>query len=254
MDITTIGGLLLGIGSVLLAYSMEGGQLSAVFQAPAMILVIFGTFGAAIVTTSVDTLRSIPSLIRIAFRKKEPDPRVIVDQIGEMSERARRNGILGIEGYIKRIENPFFQQALKLVVDGTEMTALKGLLETEIDNLTERHQAGILLFRKLGGFSPTMGIIGTVLGLIQSLANAGDTSQMASSIATAFIATLWGVALANLVYLPISDKLKRKHDAEVHTLRLILEGMIAIQSGENPRVIRSKLSSFVVPEKRQYVY
>ena len=120
-----------------------------------------------------------------------------------------------------------------------------------MNNMSNRHKAGILLFQKLGGFSPTMGIIGTVLGLIHSLANADNANQMASSIASAFIATLWGVALANLVYLPISDKLKRRHEEEIQHLNLILEGMVAIQSGENPRVIRSKLLSFIEPVLRK---
>ncbi|PJA26634.1 MAG: motility protein A, partial [candidate division Zixibacteria bacterium CG_4_9_14_3_um_filter_46_8] len=241
----------LGVGSVLVAFRMEGGHLSAIVQAPAMILVILGTIGAATVTTSIENLRKVPKMLKIIFRNNNYDSYGIIEQITKMAENARRDGILALERSLKGIRNPFYHQALQLLIDGTEMTALRSILETELNNMSNRHKAGILLFQKLGGFSPTMGIIGTVLGLIHSLANADNANQMASSIASAFIATLWGVALANLVYLPISDKLKRRHEEEIQHLNLILEGMVAIQSGENPRVIRSKLLSFIEPVLRK---
>ncbi|MBD3169659.1 MAG: motility protein A [candidate division Zixibacteria bacterium] len=248
MDIATIGGLVIGIGAILTAYTMEGGHLSAIFQVPAMLLVIFGTLGAATITTSISNLRNIPNLLKIAFSRKELDNQGLVDEIVSMAETARKEGILGMEKYLKKIDRPFLHKAVQLVVDGTEVTVLRGILERDIDNLTERHRVGIMLFQKLGGFSPTLGIIGTVLGLIHALSNTGNAGKMATSIAAAFIATLWGVALANLVYLPICDKLKRRHEDEVQSLNLIMEGVLGIQSGDNPRIIRTKLTSFVTPE------
>ena len=251
MDIATIAGLLLGVGAVLTSYLMEGGVLGAVLQAPAMILVILGTIGAATITTSLDTLKNIPNLIKISLFGKADDPLSLINKIVSMAEKARREGILGLESDLKTATNPFFRKALQLVIDGTEVTALRTILETEMAYISERHKTGQGFFQKLGGFSPTLGIIGTVLGLINTLGNSEDASKMATHIAGAFIATLWGVSLANLLYLPISDKLKYRNEEEMQSLELIIEGVISIQSGENPRIIRTKLLSFVTPNVRK---
>ncbi|SYZ73602.1 MotA/TolQ/ExbB proton channel [Candidatus Zixiibacteriota bacterium] len=250
MDIATIGGLFLGVGAVLISFIMEGGQLSMIVQPPAMLLVIGGTIGASIVTTSYKTIMNIPKYLRLAFLAKPANPLRTIDTIVTMSEKARREGILGLEENLKSIRDPFFRKAIQLVIDGTEITVLKTILETEIAYIEDRHKRGILFFQKLGGFSPTLGIIGTVLGLIHTLSNTGEADRMAEAIAGAFIATLWGVALANLCYLPISDKLKMRHEEELATLDLIMEGVISIQSGDNPRVVRTKLLSFIAPRLR----
>ncbi len=250
MDIATIGGLVLGFSAVIAGFILEGGHLSSVFQFPAMLLVIGGTFGASMITTSFKTLLNIPRYLRIAMFGGSINPIGTIDQIVHMADRARREGILGLEKDLSTIKEPFFHKATQLIVDGTEMTVLTSTLETEIANIEERHKNGMVLFNKMGGFSPTLGIIGTVLGLIHTLANTSDASKMASSIASAFIATLWGVSLANLLYLPIADKLKFRHDEEMLYFGLILEGTTAIQSGENPRMIREKLMSFIHPERR----
>jgi len=250
MDVATIGGLILGVAAVAIGFVLEGGHLSSVFQFPALTIVIGGTLGASMVTTSFDTLRRIPHYLRIALFGETPNPMDTIDRIVHMAERARREGVLGLEKDVAQIEDPFFRKAMNLVIDGTEVTALTSVLENELANIEERHKNGIVLFNKMGGFSPTLGIIGTVLGLIHTLANTDDASRMAASIAAAFIATLWGVGLANLFYLPIADKLKYRHDEEMLSLGLVMEGAISIQSGDNPRIIRNKLLSFTMPEKR----
>jgi chemotaxis protein MotA len=251
MDIATLGGLIVGVGAIALSFLMEGGHLSMVFQAPAMLLVIFGTLGAAAITTSFATVLRIPMYIKLALFAQDRGVTKTIEQLVSMAERARREGILGLEGDLKKIRDPFFRKAMQLVIDGTEVTTLRTILENEIAYMEERHHEGILLFNKLGGFSPTLGIIGTVLGLIHTLANTGDASKMAQSIAAAFIATLWGVGMANLFYLPIGDKLRYRHDLEMQRLDLIMEGVTAIQSGDNPRVIRTRLLSFIHPRDRQ---
>ncbi len=251
MDIATIGGLILGFSAVVTGFVLEGGHLSSVFQFPAMLLVIGGTLGASMVTTSFSTLTHIPQYLRIAMFGRTPNPLDTIDRIARMAEQARREGVLGLERDLAAIKESFFHKAMQLVVDGTEVTVLASVMENEMVNIEERHKNGMLLFNKMGGFSPTLGIIGTVLGLIHTLANTEDASKMAASIASAFIATLWGVSLANLLYLPISDKLKFRHDEEMLYLGLILEGTKAIQSGENPRLIREKLMSFIHPNERQ---
>ena len=246
MDIATLLGLIVGIGSVLLAFFMEGGHISALIQVPAMILVIFGTFGAATVTTSVN----LPNLMKVAFFEKKMDSRQLIELLFDLSQKARKNGLLSLEKDLDTIREPFLRKAIQLAIDGFETNKIREILEIEMAYIEERHKAGAAFFQKLGGFSPTLGIIGTVLGLIHALGSMEDSSNMASAIASAFIATLWGVAMANLVYLPLSDKLKYKHQDEALYLEIITEGAISLAMGDNPRVIRMKLVSFLLPDKR----
>jgi len=250
MDIATLLGLIVGIGSVLAAFLMEGGHISALIQVPAMILVVFGTFGAATVTTSVKQLINLPNLMKVAFSEKKMDSRQLIDLLFDLSQKARKNGLLSLEKDIDTIKEPFLRKAIQLAIDGFETNKIREILEIEMAYIEERHKAGAAFFQKLGGFSPTLGIIGTVLGLIHALGNMESSSNMASAIASAFIATLWGVALANLVYLPLSDKLKHKHQDEALYLEIITEGAISLAMGDNPRVIRMKLVSFLLPDKR----
>ncbi len=251
MDIATIGGMIIGIGAVVVAFVLEGGDLSAVTQAPAMILVIFGTIGAATITTSFRTILNIPNYLKVAFVGKDRDPQLTISRIISLSEKARREGVLGLEADLRRIDEPFFRKALQLVIDGSESTEIRRILNTDITYMTERHRTGIALFKALGGFSPTLGIIGTVLGLIQALSSTDDATRMAGAIASAFIATLWGIGMANLCYLPIGDKLRLRHEEESADLELIVEGMVGIQSGDNPRTIQTKLMSFIEPRARR---
>ncbi|MEN6616146.1 MAG: flagellar motor protein [Syntrophorhabdus sp.] len=253
MDIATILGLVFGIGSVLVAFMMEGGHLSALIQLPAMLLVIFGTFGAATVTTSVKQLVNLPNLMKVAFFEKKIDSPQLIELLYDLSQKARKNGLLSLEKDLAIIKEPFLRKAIQLAIDGFETNKIREILEIEMAYIEERHKAGANFFMKLGGFSPTLGIMGTVLGLIHALGNMENSSNMASAIASAFIATLWGVALANLIYLPLSDKLKAKHQDEALYLEIITEGAISLAMGDNPRVIRIKLVSFLLPDKRSEV-
>ena len=250
MDIATILGLVIGVGSVIVSFLMEGGHLSALIQAPAMILVLLGTFGAATVTTSVKQLTNLPNLIKVAFFEKQMDSPRLIDLLFDLSQKARKNGLLSLEKDLDSVHEPFLRKAVQLAIDGFETNKIREILEIEMAYIEERHKAGANFFMKLGGFSPTLGIMGTVLGLIHALGNMENSSNMASAIASAFIATLWGVAMANLIYLPISDKLKQKHQDEALYLEIITEGAISLAMGDNPRVIRMKLVSFLLPDKR----
>jgi chemotaxis protein MotA len=250
MDVTTVLGLILGVGAVLAAFLLEGGKVSSLFQLPAVILVLFGTFGAATITTSFGQLCNLPSILKVAFFSRKLNPEEIIENIFDLAQKTRKTGLLSLEADLEKIKDPFFKKALQLAIDGFDTSKIREILDIEISYIEERHRAGAIFFQKLGGFSPTLGIMGTVLGLIHALSNTENTSNMASAIASAFIATLWGVAMANLIYLPISDKLKAKHQEEALHLELIKEGIISIASGENPRVIKMKLLSFLLPGKR----
>lgn len=252
MDIATIIGLIIAVAAVLGGYSLEGGHVDSVFLIAPVLIVVGGTLGATTVTTSVDTVLRVPRFLRLAMFGRPKPYLVTVEAIVKLAEKARREGILGLEKNIKALPDAFFRKAVQMLVDGTEVTALREILETEISYIEERHKKGIVFFQKAGGFAPTLGILGTVLGLVHTLGNTSDASEMAAAIAAAFIATLWGVGLANLFLLPISDKLRMRHEEEVAYLDMIVEGIIAIQSGENPRHIRIRLQSFVAPHLRRF--
>jgi len=251
MDVATILGLTLGIGSLIVSFLMEGGRLSALVQIPAMLLVIVGTFGAASITTSVRQLINLPGLIKVALFEKKMDPQGLIELIFDLARKSRKNGLLSLEKELEYIREPFLRKAVQLAIDGFETNKIREILEIEMAYISERHKSGAAFFSKLGGFSPTLGIMGTVLGLIHALGSMESSSNMASAIAGAFIATLWGVALANLIYLPVSDKLKNKHQDEALYLEIISEGVISLAMGDNPRVIRMKLVSFLLPDKRK---
>lgn len=250
MDIATILGLTLGIGALLGSFLMEGGHLGALIQIPAMTLVIVGTLGACVITTSMSQLKALPNILKIAIFEKKLNPSELIDVIYDLAQKARKNGLLSLEKELDNIGEPFLKKAIQLAIDGFETNKIKEILEIEISYIEERHKAGATFFQKMGGFSPTLGIMGTVLGLIHALGNLESSSNIASAIAAAFIATLWGVALANLVYLPIGDKLKAKHQDETLCLEIITEGVLSLAMGDNPRVIRMKLLSFLVPHMR----
>ncbi|MFH1687340.1 MAG: MotA/TolQ/ExbB proton channel family protein [bacterium] len=250
MDLATLFGSVIAFGAIALAYTLEGGNPDAIFLTAPILTVIGGTLGATTITTSMQTVLRLPAYLRIALFGRPHPVETTIDTIVKLSERARREGILGLEARLRTIPNPFFRKAVQLVIDGTEVTMLRDVLEGEILNGQQRHLHGIQFFQKAGGFAPTMGILGTVLGLVHALSNTGDASRMATSIAAAFVATLWGVGLANLFLLPISDKLRMRHKEEVAFQELIVEGVIALQSGDTPRNIRSRLMSFIAPKQR----
>lgn len=250
MDLATLIGLITAIGAIGTGFYLEGGTFDSVFLGAPLLIVLGGTIGATVVTTSVPTVLQVPRFIKIALFNHSLSFSTTIDKMVMLSEKARREGILGLESLLGDITSPFFRKAIRLVIDGTEVTAMKDILETEIAYMEERHKRGISFFQKAGGFAPTMGILGTVLGLIHALGNTSDATIMAANIASAFIATLWGIGTANLFFLPISDKLRMRHDEEIAHHEMIMEGVVALQSGENPRNIRYRLASFVPPEFR----
>jgi chemotaxis protein MotA len=254
MDFATILGLATALATITGAYALEGGKLDSVFLTSPMLIVIGGTLGATMITTSFRTVLHVPKFLRLAFFGRSYSSQETINRLVSLAEKARRDGVLGLESMLPHLPDNFFRKAVQMVIDGTEATALRGILETEIIYVEERHKKGIKFFQKAGGFSPTMGILGTVLGLINTLSNTSDASRMAGAIAAAFIATLWGVGLANLFFLPVSDKLRMRHEDELGYLELITEGVIAIQAGENPRNIRTRLLSFLSPQQRKGDY
>lgn len=250
MDIATIVGIIIATTALTTSFAMEGGAADSVFLLAPMILVIGGTFGVAVMGGSGRTFWQIPTYLRIAIRGEKQHFAAAVDHLVKISERARREGILSLEKDLAAFNNRFFTKAALLVIDGVDAPTLSDIMETEIHCITQRHKKGIDFFTRLGGFSPTLGILGTVLALVHTLGNVNNPEKMATAIASAFIATLWGVGMANMVYLPLADKLRSRHEEEVAFLDMMTEGALAIQAGESPRLMRRRLQSFLPPDVR----
>lgn len=244
MKFSTLLGIALGAASIFGAYALEDGVFDTLFMLPAMIIVFGGTFAATLAGSSMEHFLRLPKLFSIAFFPQKYDSIRIINQIIYLSTVSRRDGILGLERHLGEVRHPFLRKMFEAAIDGAAPETLLHTAETDIDFMTERHNSNIALFTKMGGYSPTMGIIGTVMGLISTLASAGsDPNVLIHHIATAFIATMWGIFMANIVWLPIGDKLRQLHNEEVSLMRVMFTGVHALLLGETPNVIRAKLIS-----------
>ncbi|GAX90822.1 flagellar motor protein [Effusibacillus lacus] len=250
MDITTILGLILGVGFLGGAFVMEGGHITSLFQITAAMIVFGGTFAALMVSTPMEQLKQIPKILKIAFTHKSRDPLEVIDELVILATIARREGILALEEKIDTYDDEFFKNGVRLVVDGVDPELVRSIMETELSFIEERHNKGAQIFEQMGGFAPTMGIIGTVMGLVHVLSNLEDAAKLGPAIALAFIATLYGVASANLAWLPIANKLKVRSKQEVLIRELMIEGILSIQAGENPNILAQKLKVFLAPTSR----
>ncbi|MFP4369930.1 MAG: motility protein A [Candidatus Kapaibacterium sp.] len=251
MKASTLTGIIAGIIAIFGAFLWEGGTLDTLFMLPAMTIVIGGTLAAGLAGTSFRQMSKIPALFRVAVSPKKYDIETIIKQIVEYSTYARREGILSLESRLDKLKHPYLKKLFEICIDGADPQVLQNIAHNEMHHLEERHNSNIGLFEKLGGYSPTFGIIGTVMGLISVLASAGsDPEVLIHHIASAFIATMWGILLANILWLPLADKLRTLHDSEMQLMEVMLEGVYAVQLGETPTVIRSRLIS-ALPLYRQ---
>jgi chemotaxis protein MotA len=243
-------GLVVAIAGLYIGAVMEGSNPLAILSPSAMSIVLGGTLGAVIVGTSFAQITNIPKMYMKAFNPDMPDLNAKVSELVGYAEAARRDGLLALDEVTSTIEDPFTQKGLQLVVDGTDPDLVADILESENDAMRKRHAASTQPFDKAGGYAPTMGIIGTVFGLIHVLGNLDKPATLGPSISAAFVATLLGVASANVLYLPISSRLKQLSQEELHARALIVEGILSIQAGDNPRVVQEKLITFVPPALR----
>jgi chemotaxis protein MotA len=243
-------GLLVGIVGLFLGATMEGSNVFAILNPAAMLIVLGGTLGATIAGTSFDSIKNIPKLYMKAFSSAPPDLSGKVTELVGYAESARRDGLLALDEQTGSIEDPFTRKGLQLVVDGTDPDLVAEILDAENSAMKKRHAGSRQPFEKAGGYAPTMGIIGTVFGLIHVLGNLDAPETLGPSISAAFIATLIGVASANVIYLPIAARLKQLSEEELHARSLVVEGILSIQAGDNPRVVAEKLVTFVPPAQR----
>jgi chemotaxis protein MotA len=257
MDLMTLLGFILGFGSLIAAFLVEGGKITALYSFSALLIVLGGTLGANAVSFGLEDFKRAPKLLTISFKDRKYNFNDLIQQFVGFADQARREGILSLENNLEQIDDNLLKTGLQLIIDGIETPVFRDLLENEISYMEERHERGISFFETAGGFSPTMGIIGTVMGLVHVLGHMSTPEALAPAIAVAFIATLYGVSLANLFWLPVASKLKAKSKEEILYHSLTVEGLLSVQEKENPNFIREKLLSFVntsmtkEPQKRE---
>jgi chemotaxis protein MotA len=248
---SSIIGLVLAMAGIGIGATMEGAPVMVVLNVPAMLIVLGGTLGATICGTSMDRVKAIPKLWMKACNAEVFDLRGRVSELVAYAEKARRDGLLALDQGLSEVEDDFMRRGLQLVVDGTDPDVVAEVLDAEVESMTRRHSGGVQPFDKAGGFAPTMGIIGTVFGLVHVLQNLDKPETLGPSISAAFIATLLGVATANVIFLPLANRLKQLSAAEKEYRMLTLEGILGIQAGDNPRVLGDKLLTFVPPAQRE---
>ena len=235
---------------MLLGGLVEGTGPSALLNLSAALIVLGGTAAATLASVGLERFRLIPSLYRKAFRGEQPDLGGRLQELTSLAELARRDGLLAVDNRLGEIEDPFTKKGLQLVVDGADPETVRAVLENEIDGIAARHHAAVQPFDKAGGFAPTMGILGTVMGLVHVLKNLSSPETVGPAISSAFIATLYGVAAANFVFFPVATRLKGLSAAELELYAMTLEGVLSIQAGDNPRVVSDKLLAFIPPQER----
>lgn len=251
MDLATAIGLILGFVIVSVVMIMDGGSPAELFAHPSAILLTMGGALAVCMTSfPLKITLSLPKLLMIAFLGGKSDAVGSIELIVNMADKARREGLLALEEESRQVDDAFLRKGVMLVVDGTDPDQVRSILKIEIESMEGRHHQGIEFFNKAGAYAPTLGIIGTVMGLITVLQQLDDPASLGAAIAGAFLATLWGIMSANLLWLPLGSKLGTKNDEEVVYRHLLVEGLLSLQAGENPRLIREKLMAFLPPKAR----
>lgn len=247
IDFTSVASVPVGIGLILVGQAAEGGSVGSILQSTAALIVFGGTLGAVLLSFSmVDVRRALKALRTVFLWDGEPADRTIETMV-EFAIQARKSGIMSLEDDLPDIADPFLSKAIGLAVDGTNPDKLRDMLETENETREEYDDIPAKVYEAAGGYAPTIGILGAVLGLIHVMQNLTDPGKLGSGIAVAFVSTVYGVGSANLLFLPIATKLKMKARYEARRRELILEGTLAIQEGLNPQTVREKLRGFASP-------
>jgi chemotaxis protein MotA len=245
VDKATLGGLVLAIGGILLGLMLEGGNIGQVLQPTAAMIVFGGTLGAVLIQYPLPVALSAFRRLVTVFVEPVQNAQATIELLVKYAHQARREGIISLDKELATVQEPFLRRALMLAVDGTESQELRKIMELELDNKEEREEKIPQLFESAGGFSPTIGIIGAVLGLIQVMQHLDKIDEVGKGIAVAFVATLYGVGAANLILLPAAGKLKIRIRDEQIIREMTIEGVVSILEGMNPRILEEKLIGFV---------
>jgi chemotaxis protein MotA len=249
MDISTIIGLLTGTGLLVWAIMSRSG-LDTFFDAPSIAVVCGGATAAVLISFPLGSALSVFSVVKKAFLTKAKDPGELIRELVGYAEVARRDGILSLEKMTKDIEDPFVVTGIQMAVDGTDPELIEQIMTSELEAVGERHSNGKAIFDALGKYAPAFGMIGTLIGLVIMLQSMEDPSKIGEGMAVALLTTLYGSLVANLVALPIADKLGKRSEEEILLKAIVIRGVMSIQAGDNPRVVEQRLKTFVPLSKR----
>ncbi|WP_315066879.1 motility protein A [uncultured Clostridium sp.] len=249
MDIMTILGVIFAFGCIILGYVLSHGSILALLRGASALIVIGGTLGATTISFPAKTVKKLPKVIALAFKQRNIDLQQHVVYFKEVSIKTRKDGLLSLESELTSDLDPFIKKGLQMVVDGIDPSSVKSILNTKLENLSSRHEDCIEMLTAAGGYAPTMGIVGTVTSLVIVLANLSDAAKMGGEIASAFVATLYGLGTANLFWLPVASKLREMNKEEIIEKEMIIEAVLLIQEGVNPNTLVSKLCSYLTEEQ-----
>jgi len=250
----TIVFVIFSFAALIVAFVMEGGHLAGLLSPTAAIIVIGGTIGATAVTIPLEILKNTGRLLVIAMGNRKNNMIEFINYFNRLSIKARKEGLLALESDMGSADvDPFIRKGISLAVDGTNPELIKSIMDTQIEQISKRHKSQIQIFESAGGYAPTMGILGTVMGLVHVLSNLANAGELGAQIATAFLATMYGIGTANLMWLPIAGKLKALNVIEMKEKLMIMEAVLSITSGDNPQVMVQKLKVFLDPDElREY--
>ena len=250
MDISTVIGIIAGFGLILLSIII-GGNLGTFINIPAIVIVIGGTLAATLINFPLSDVIGVIGPVRNAFFNQDPDPRELIGKLTQFATVARREGILALESQASEADDEFLGKSIQLAIDGTAPELIRDILTTEVAFMEDRHSKGQAILAAMGASAPAFGMIGTLIGLVQMLAGMSDPSTIGLGMAVALLTTLYGAVLANVVFIPTAGKLKVRTAGELLMKEITIEGILSIQSGDNPRVVEQKLKAFISPALRE---
>ena len=250
MDIATIIGLVMVAALLIGSILVGGGSISAFWDLPSVLVVVGGCIAAVLMCFPLKRMLSMPIIVKNVFFNKSPDIPALIKTLVGLAETARRDGLLALESRLDELDNDFIKLGIQMAVDGSQPEIIEDVMRSAMDAVTARHSDGKALVDQMGRFAPAFGMIGTLMGLIMMLGNMSDPSQIGAGMAVALITTLYGAIISNGVFLPFAEKLSYHHKHEMRAMEVALRGIMAIQSGENPRAVEQKLRTFLPPKQQ----
>lgn len=250
MDPLFFGGLVVALLSIVVAMVMDGNSMGVLIGPSSIVIVVVGSLGTSLMAYRLGDVSRVPKALIKALNGKPPEADGTVTLLADLADVARRDGVLALESRLEEIDDAYLRGGLQLIVDGLDADQVREMLEIDNAALDERHQLGIGFFKQLGGYAPTFGMLGTVIGLINMLTNLSDPQQLGAGMSVALLTTLYGVAFANLFFLPVAARLERMHEQELAVREVVLEGVLAVQAGASPRLLVERLETYLPPERR----
>ncbi len=251
MDIASVAGILAGWAAIIIGIFIGGGGIGVFIDLPSVFITGFGSFSAMLLSFPMHHMKKLPTVFKLVFSPPAmTNPAELINTLVNFSEKARREGLLALEDDVEQIDDTFMKKGIQLVVDGTDPELVRNILNAEVDSLNQRHEQGADIFGQWSVLAPAFGLIGTLIGLIQMLARLEDKASIGAGMSVALLTSLYGAILANLMFDPMAKKLSMQNAEEILLREIMIEGILSIQSGDNPRIVKDKLASFLSPAMR----